>query len=638
MGHAAELVARLGLAVCWGLASGRGVEITLDALTGGMYLVNRPIAVAAALMIVAAIPPLTATQHSAAPDSQAVLRAVQSAQVRFERTRRRYMRWGDPTYGSCEIRIGRYCLSNLDWGADETWTEPVEDPAVGVSRLSLIARLDSAAAVLPGDPWIAGQRVRYLVEADDPSAALTAATECRSVDAWWCLALAGFAHYAANDFSKSDSAYTRALEQMDEALRCEWSDLTELLSGDIRKRYRKLSCAERDSLQRRIFWLADPFYSIPGNELRAEHYSRQVHSAFLKVAESPEGDRWGRDLHRFVMRYGWTFGWERIRTTTQALKPPVRGHFGHGAKYFLPVAELVDRPFELDDTRWDLEPNRPRAGHAPPYAAAAFDELSHQLFGFLRGDSLVVVAVFELTDDSVPHDASVSAAMVLQRGETAQPLIVQRTVIGKSGSLTMVAPLAPPPHLLSLEVLATKEKRAARARYGLQPTQLITTPIRRTAQDGSEPVMEPAGITERALSGWLLTTVDDSLPETLEAAIESARPTSGMHPGERFGLYWELYGTGAASERISTSITLAKRGKSLWRRVADVFGLGSDKPPLSLRWQDRTASNQPFYPRSVAVDLPEKLPPGTYVLTLEVEFTDGAMIRIEKPLDVSNRP
>ncbi len=187
-------------------------------------------------------------------------------------------------------------------------------------------------------------------------------------------------------------------------------------------------------------------------------------------------------------------------------------------------------------------------------------------------------------------------------------------------------------------MLATKEKRAARARYGLQPTQLITTPIRRTAPDASEPLMEPAGISQRALSGWLLTTVDDSLPETLEAAIESARATNRMHPGERFGLYWELYGTGAASERISTSITLAKRGKSLWRRVADVFGLGSDKPPLSLRWQDRTASNQPFYPRSVAVDLPEKLPPGTYVLTLEVEFTDGAMIRIEKRLDVSNRP
>ncbi len=103
-------------------------------------------------------------------------------------------------------------------------------------------------------------------------------------------------------------------------------------------------------------------------------------------------------------------------------------------------------------------------------------------------------------------------------------------------------------------------------------------------------------------------------------------------------MYWELYGTGAASERISTSITLAKRGKSLLRRVAGVFGLGSDKPPVSLTWQDRTSSNQPFYPRSVAVDLPEKLPSGTYVLTLEVEFTDGERIRIEKRLEVSDSP
>ena len=171
----------------------------------------------------------------------------------------------------------------------------------------------------------------------------------------------------------------------------------------------------------------------------------------------------------------------------------------------------------------------------------------------------MVVAVVELTDDSVPHDASVSAAMVLHRGETAQPLIVQRTVIGKSGSLTMVAPLAPPPHLLSLEVLATKEKRAARARYGLQPTQLITTPIRRTAPDASEPLMEPAGISQRALSGWLLTTVDDSLPETLEAAIDSARATNRMHPGERFGFHWALYGTGSTPHALASSIARAKR-------------------------------------------------------------------------------
>ena len=111
---------------------------------------NRPIAVAAALVIAAGAPPThAAAQHSATPDSQAVLRAAQTAQVRFERTRRRYMRWGNPTYGSCEIRIGRYCPSNLDWGDEETWTEPVEAPAVGVARLSLIARLDSAVGQNP---------------------------------------------------------------------------------------------------------------------------------------------------------------------------------------------------------------------------------------------------------------------------------------------------------------------------------------------------------------------------------------------------------------------------------------------------------------------------------------------------------
>jgi hypothetical protein len=107
-----------------------------------------------------------------------------------------------------------------------------------------------------------------------------------------------------------------------------------------------------------------------------------------------------------------------------------------------------------------------------------------------------------------------------------------------------------------------------------------------------------------------------------------------MRPGERFGLYWELYGAGAAVHRVTTSLTLTKQGKSLFKRIVGVFGLGSDKPPVSLEWIDALSPNSNTYPRAVAVDLPANLPDGSYELRLQVVLEDGRSMEVEKGIDV----
>ena len=114
----------------------------------------------AVALVSGAVTSQAAAQSPLDPDSLELHRAGRSAQRQFERTRRTYMRWSYPTYGSCDIRIGRYCLSDVDWGAEEDWTEPVEDGAVGRARSALLDMFDSIAGRIPGDPWIAGQRVR----------------------------------------------------------------------------------------------------------------------------------------------------------------------------------------------------------------------------------------------------------------------------------------------------------------------------------------------------------------------------------------------------------------------------------------------------------------------------------------------
>ncbi|MCZ6918657.1 MAG: hypothetical protein O7I93_17920 [Gemmatimonadetes bacterium] len=581
----------------------------------------------ALVLILGALASPTSAQSPPPPDSLRLHQLGRSAQRQFERTRRKYMRWSNPTYGPCDIRIGRYCLSDVDWGADEDWTEPVEDGAVNVARRALLARLDSIAGKIPGDGWIAGQRVRYLVEAQEPQRALRAAAECRAADYWWCLALAGFALYASSDFAGAERAFADALQVMEPERACEWGDLSRILDGGLRGQYRDLACAERDSLQRRILWLADPLYSIEGNELAGEHFARQVHSELVKDAETPEGDTWGRDLHRFVMRYGWTFGWERIRSTTPGtVRPTVRGHFGHGAKYFLPKREFVADPFAIAPGDWDLEPERPQAGHAPPYAASAFSSMAHDVAVFLRGDSVVVAVVFELDHETVPADAVVETTLVGMQHETAPRFVSQDTILGRVGVLAIRIPRAP--FVMSLEALAVAERSAARVRYGADPDRLFTYPERR---EPTAFVAPPA-----MLSGLLMTRVDSVLPATLDAAIRHARPSHRVRAGERIGLYWELYGAGPAARPIATSLTLSKAGKSFFGRVVGVFGIGSDKPPVSLQWTDVTTPARAFFPRAVAVDLPEHLDEGRYRLTLSVRFEDGTVMTLEKRIEVTD--
>src|SRR2546423_11906455 len=123
-----------------------------------------------------------------APDSGAVLNSARRAQAAFESTRRgslpeRPGGWS----GICGQRIGRSCY----WyeGVDHE-TAPPEPARIREAQARLLAALDEAGAALPGDEWIAGQRVRYLLEDSQPARAARVAEQCRAV-AWWCEALAG---------------------------------------------------------------------------------------------------------------------------------------------------------------------------------------------------------------------------------------------------------------------------------------------------------------------------------------------------------------------------------------------------------------------------------------------------------------
>src|SRR5439155_1702442 len=94
-------------------------------------------------------------------DCLALLKAARRAQQTFEATRRANLPV-QPAFASdrCDERIGRMCY----WYEGGLDTAPEEPPRIREARVRLLATLADASVALPGDEWIAGQRVRYLIE------------------------------------------------------------------------------------------------------------------------------------------------------------------------------------------------------------------------------------------------------------------------------------------------------------------------------------------------------------------------------------------------------------------------------------------------------------------------------------------
>src|SRR5262245_11563739 len=337
-------------------------------------------------------------------DSQAVLRWAQRAQAGFESSRRSLLPMVEASPASrCDLLnggelIGRFCY----WDDGSASRPPPEPSSIKTARERLLRVLDSGAAQLPGDAWIAGQRVRYLVESDQPAAALTAALDCRAA-VWWCEALAGYALHAVDSARAADSTYRVALRDMPRDERCRWTDLSPLLvSGPLRQRYRPQSCEERADPEARLWWLAQPLLSRPGNDRRVEHYARHTISSLLEHARSPFGMETGNDLRELIVRYGWPIAWAQERRDAGQTDRHVVGHGREQAYHFLPDGTGFGDVIVLDASR-------SREPYGPAYAAA-FTTMTPEFSAFRRGESTLVVAAYDVEQDTLLRSRPLSAA------------------------------------------------------------------------------------------------------------------------------------------------------------------------------------------------------------------------------------
>jgi hypothetical protein len=521
------------------------------------------------------------------------LEAARAHQSRFERLRRSRLYRGARSPGRrCHEIVGRYCLRH---GDEEREPRP-ESPEVKEARDELIAQLDRAARSLPGDEWIAGQRVRYLVEADRQLEAVGAARECRALAGWWCTALQGYAFHFAGEFESAESSFAAALSSMPQDERCRWTNITDLLSGGARRHYDRLTCEERAGIEARFWWLADPLHLLPANDRRTEHFARRVLDRMQQRASSPFGEPWGSDLRELLVRYGWPGRFERVSypTARGSRRDEIVSYNPQHSLQFVPDLDPRQEVAAMRRTDWQLDTETPRSVYAPAYASS-FQELDHQLALFPRGDSAIVVAAYQLIAEGPIDSASYEAALIISRDPASDPVVAGRRGV-VTGVLTAVVEAEPA--LLSLELMSGSDRRAARSRYGLRLAQV------------------PTGLL--ALSDLLLLEGVDTLPDSLAAAVRLARPLERARPGERLGVYWEVFGLGLPAEELSVSLTLVVEGGSWLRKTAEWLGLASRRKPLTLAWQEAVPSSTAVLARSLAIDLPDDLEPGEYILTLQV--------------------
>ena len=546
-------------------------------------------------------------QPPARIDSQRVLRDARSAQTSFERIRRANLPLDNGgSSRRCDVRVGRFCY----WWDDGEFPAPPELPRTKSARAELIDRLARAADALPGDRWIAGQRVRYLVEDGRAADAAIAAAECRA-EAWWCAALAGFAYHAAQDFARADSAFDAALTAMPEATRCRWTDISLLLDGDVRKRYERSPCSERASFESRFWALSRPLYLLPANDLRTEHFARLTMAELIRTSRYPHQLPWGDDSQELLVRYGWETGWTRTPPSMYTSGDVhVVGHEPTPAFDFVPDWDVLASPDSAEDADWALHDPLAQSRYAPRYARSV-GALDHQIAFFRRGDSAVVLAAFDARTQTGFERDTIDAALAIAPPEAPDSVSITSDTLAARRHVLMM-PTAWQPRIVSVEARDSAARRVARVRAVARP---------------------PTSSGRVTMSDLLLFDDPSSLPASLDEAMPRARGTSRVERSKPVGVYWEMYGVNLVGDTLSYQLTVVREGKSWLRRAAERLGVVERRLPVRMEWNEPTARPGAARSRALALDF-STLPEGRYRIELTLEAANQTVATAVREVEV----
>ena len=486
--------------------------------------------------------------------------------------------------------IGRFCRRASGVPFKEI---PDEPRGTTRARNDLLKVLADGSAKIPGDAWIIGQRVRYLIEAGDDSAAADAAGGCEA-DKWWCDALVGLAAHASNRFVAAERAFARSLVEMPAAKRCVWTNVAQLLDGAALDAYKTLTCEQRQAANRRIWWLADPLFSTPGNERRTEHFARETWAEIDRGGTNGFGMSWAADIKEMIVRFGWAEKW--TQQPRSGISDGGQSYVAHEREPDFHFLTSLPHTAPLDafaESAWNITEENAREGYSPRYLDA-FVSIEPQIARFQRGDSTLIVSAFDVTGDTAWNVAGVRPALVIARGDTSRLMLARLDSSGRRSALWITAPSVE--SLASVELLSVDGKTAGRWRGAVRP--LVSDSARKNISD------------------LLLFDATDSLASDIDGAIATALGKNTIPRSTRLGVYWESYGPSASDTARAVSLTLTPIAPSAVTRLLRALGVGKKLTPVDVRWRDAGAGTG-TQSRSVALDL-SQVTPGRYALRLTV--------------------
>ena len=536
-------------------------------------------------------------QTTTPADSIRILRSARSAQRSFESFRRNHLPLGYGYDGPCDVRIGRYCY----WrGPENDDKPPDEDPQIIKRREALIRTLDSTTHAIAGDAWVAGQFVRYLVEAARAEDAIRFAREDCKAAVSWCASLLGYAAHVSEQFTLADSAYERALAALEPGERCKWMDISQLLDDDLERGFKRLNCQDKERLARRLFWMGAPLYSVGNTFLLTEHLTRLTRVRISEQAATTEGTPWSDDDRRLVLRYGWPRWFSRSSgpLTGNEFRPSIVGHDAGMPYNFFPPLRALDNLTSVGAADSGLANPRARTGYVLPYARVVHD-VSGQISLFRRGDSTLAVAAWDARRDTMLLGRSIDAALVLASPKDSS--VIARASESKTVGRISVTGLVDS-GLVSLELLSRENRKAARMRLGI--------PARSSSR---------VALSDLLFYGY---SPDASPAYELEAVRDSALASVSIAGTRAVGVYWETYGLRPGGEPVKFTLTVEPVGVSLLRRAAEALRFADPTSALRVQWSEVPVESHGLAGRGVRVDL-SRLRGGRYRVELLVSTDRG---------------
>ncbi len=539
-------------------------------------------------------------------------------------------------------------------------------PFVKKARAVLLTQLDSVGRLLPGDNWVVGQRVRFALDQADTVRAQNDVRDCRAAR-WWCTALSAYltSGYVTR-IPGSDSLFNAALATMPREDHCEWNDLQSLLDSLGRVAYSKFDCAARDSVNTRIWWLADPVYIEKGNERRVEHYAR-VMLVRLRMG-TDFNERWdmnpgtgGAPVQEMLLRYGWpsvswwggqtvdlshysylgyggpadedilahgrfaTAEYSRARFSTVSAWSAIVDPFGASGDEWV-LSQSAEGTINPADTLWWPREHFDRKG-------SPLVQLWHQAAMFRR-DTAVYFATASYLFPSEFNDAAgdtLRGMLIFSPAPEVLQVTPRGGIVGRS--FVAKALIASRPQIVALELAGHHPDVVARDRFGIVPP-----PVLAGMKPGEIGISQPA----------LIQPPDPGtpFPSSFDGILNRMYGNTAFKPTKLISLYWETYGV-ADGDTVELSVKLERHvaPPGALRRVGFKLGIGQRQDGgISVGWREPSRDHTiipipgkvPAQGRTVTLDI-SQIVPGDYSFVVTAKRPGGTAVTESRDFWIVNK-